>query len=269
MTELAVNGFRAEHEAILEIAKSLSADEWNSPSDCAGWATRDVLGHMASTLHGVVDPAFMPDMSGGTEQSMEAPVKSRRALPIEEVDRGVRDVQRRRRRRVRVGASRTDGRCAVADGRTRHAHVFDAAEHVLVRRVHAPPRRHVATRRLDRSSRAAARRATPAADRRLDDRGTAVDVHRRARHRGATSDHARTHRTRRWNVDVRARRSRRSPRDRNRHRRRTRPRRSRRPITTSSSGERNAGRGRTACRSRATPRPRPRSSTRSTSSERY
>jgi uncharacterized protein (TIGR03083 family) len=85
MTELAVQGFRAEREAILEIAQSLTDDEWNAPSDCSGWATRDVMGHMASTLHGVVDPAFLPDMTNGTEQAMESPVKQRRALPITEV----------------------------------------------------------------------------------------------------------------------------------------------------------------------------------------
>lgn len=85
MSELGVQGFRAERDAVLTLAKSLSADEWNAPSDCAGWAIRDVLAHMAATLHGVIDPAFMPDMSGGTEQGMEGPVEQRRALPVEEV----------------------------------------------------------------------------------------------------------------------------------------------------------------------------------------
>src|SRR5215475_10239935 len=85
MSELAVQGFRAERDSILEVAKSLSDDEWNTPSDCSGWATRDVMGHMASTIHGVVDPAFLPDMANGTEQAMEAPVAQRRAQPIEEV----------------------------------------------------------------------------------------------------------------------------------------------------------------------------------------
>jgi hypothetical protein len=40
---------------------------------------------MACTLHGVVDPAFMPDMSAGTEQSMEAPVAERRTWTVEQV----------------------------------------------------------------------------------------------------------------------------------------------------------------------------------------
>ena len=85
MSELAVQGFRAERDSILEVAKSLTDDEWNAPSDCEGWATRDVYAHMASTLHGVVDPAFMPDMSAGTEASMESPVSERRKWTIEQV----------------------------------------------------------------------------------------------------------------------------------------------------------------------------------------
>jgi uncharacterized protein (TIGR03083 family) len=85
MSKLAVEGLRAEHGAILEIARSLTTDEWDAPSDCAGWAVRDVVAHMASVLHGVVDPAFMVDLSGGTEQAMEKPVAERRAWPIADV----------------------------------------------------------------------------------------------------------------------------------------------------------------------------------------
>jgi uncharacterized protein (TIGR03083 family) len=85
MSKLAVDGFRAEREEILTVVKSLSDDEWNLPSDCDGWAVRDVLGHLACTLHGVVDPAFLPDMSGGTENAMEPPVAERRTWTIEQV----------------------------------------------------------------------------------------------------------------------------------------------------------------------------------------
>jgi uncharacterized protein (TIGR03083 family) len=85
MSTQAVEGLRAERDATLAIAKSLTDDEWNAPSDCAGWAVRDVIAHMASILHGVADPSVMPDMSGGTEQSMEAPVAERRAWPIADV----------------------------------------------------------------------------------------------------------------------------------------------------------------------------------------
>ena len=85
MSTLAVEGLRAERDAALTIAKSLTDDEWNAPSDCEGWAVRDVVAHMGSVLHGVVDPSVMPDLSGGTEVSMEAPVAERRGWTIEEV----------------------------------------------------------------------------------------------------------------------------------------------------------------------------------------
>jgi uncharacterized protein (TIGR03083 family) len=85
MSQLAVDGFRAERDSIIQVAKSLTDEEWNLPSDCAGWAIRDVYAHMASTLHGVIDPAFLPDTSSGTEQAMEGPVAERRSWPIAQV----------------------------------------------------------------------------------------------------------------------------------------------------------------------------------------
>ena len=85
MSTLAVEGLRAERDATLTIAKSLTDDEWNASSDCDGWAVRDVIAHMASILHGVVDPSVMPDLSGGTENGMEVPVAERRAWTVEEV----------------------------------------------------------------------------------------------------------------------------------------------------------------------------------------
>ncbi len=85
MSELAVKGFRAEREAILAVARGITADEWLLPSACEGWTVRDVFGHMACTLHGVIDPAFLPDATGGTEKSMEPAVAERRAWPIEAV----------------------------------------------------------------------------------------------------------------------------------------------------------------------------------------
>ena len=85
MSTLAVEGLRAERDATLTIAKSLTDEEWNAPSDCDGWAVRDVIAHMASILHGVADPSVMPDLSGGTESGMEGPVAERRAWTIEEV----------------------------------------------------------------------------------------------------------------------------------------------------------------------------------------
>ena len=85
MSQLAVEGFRAEREAILTVAKDMTAEEWLLPSACAGWTVRDVMGHMACTLHGVIDPAFLPDTASGTERAMEPAVAERRTWPIEAV----------------------------------------------------------------------------------------------------------------------------------------------------------------------------------------
>jgi uncharacterized protein (TIGR03083 family) len=86
MSTLAVEGLRAERAAILEVLHSLSEDEWNRPSDCAGWTVRDVVAHMGSVYHGVVDPSKMPDTSGpDPEGAMEAPVAERRTWPVAEV----------------------------------------------------------------------------------------------------------------------------------------------------------------------------------------
>ncbi len=85
MSTLGVEGLRAERDASLTLMKSFTDEEWNSPSDCDGWAVRDVVAHMASVLHGVADPSVMPDMTGGTENAMEAPVAERRAWTVEDV----------------------------------------------------------------------------------------------------------------------------------------------------------------------------------------
>jgi uncharacterized protein (TIGR03083 family) len=85
MSKLGVEGLRAEREALLEVARSLSDDELAGPSGCEGWSIRDVYAHLASSIHGVVDPAFLPDMSGGTEDAMEGPVTQRRDKPFAEV----------------------------------------------------------------------------------------------------------------------------------------------------------------------------------------
>ena len=85
VSRLGVAGLRAESAAVVQIARSLSAEEWNAPSDCDGWAVRDVIAHMASMMHGVIDESWMPDLSGNTEAAMEGPVADRRAWTTEEV----------------------------------------------------------------------------------------------------------------------------------------------------------------------------------------
>jgi uncharacterized protein (TIGR03083 family) len=80
-----VEGLRAERDSSLEIFRSLTDDEWNAPSDCAGWTVRDVVAHMGSIQHGVADPSAMVDISGGAELAMEVPVAERRNWKITDV----------------------------------------------------------------------------------------------------------------------------------------------------------------------------------------
>jgi uncharacterized protein (TIGR03083 family) len=85
MSQQGVEALRAERADTLEILKSLTDDEWDAPSGCEGWTVRDVVAHMGSTLHGVVDPTKLVDVSDGTEAAMEGPVEERRDWTIEQV----------------------------------------------------------------------------------------------------------------------------------------------------------------------------------------
>ena len=86
MSELGVQGFLAERETALNVFRSLSETEWDQPSDCAGWRVRDVLAHLASTIHGVVDPSFMPTGDDpDIEKNMEGAVNERRSWSVAQV----------------------------------------------------------------------------------------------------------------------------------------------------------------------------------------
>lgn len=79
MTERGAKAFESEREEVLKLAKSLTADEWEMDSDCAGWRVQDVIVHMADVCRAVVDPsALPPGVPGKTEASMDARVDARR-----------------------------------------------------------------------------------------------------------------------------------------------------------------------------------------------
>jgi uncharacterized protein (TIGR03083 family) len=46
---------RAEQQECAALFRSLSSDEWEAPTLCAGWTVRDMLSHIASTI--VMNPA--------------------------------------------------------------------------------------------------------------------------------------------------------------------------------------------------------------------
>jgi len=86
MSELGVKGFLAERETALNVFRSLSDADWDRQSDCAGWRVRDVLAHLASTMHGIVDPSFMPTGDDpDIEKNREGAVDERRAWSVAQV----------------------------------------------------------------------------------------------------------------------------------------------------------------------------------------
>ncbi len=87
MSEAAIPALRALREQAVALAKSLTDDEWNLSSACAGWLVRDVYAHMGGVLHGVVDPEFMRagDDPNDMEAGMEVGVGERRSWPIADV----------------------------------------------------------------------------------------------------------------------------------------------------------------------------------------
>ena len=45
---------------MLDVLRGLDADEWNAPSGDAGLSVRDLVAHVASTHHGVMDRRAPP-----------------------------------------------------------------------------------------------------------------------------------------------------------------------------------------------------------------
>ena len=87
MTTAAVDAVRAESDRVLDIARSLTAEDWERPSACDGWRVQDVLTHLAAAFQIVADPGSMPDPteSDGMEAAQEVPVADRRDWTPEQV----------------------------------------------------------------------------------------------------------------------------------------------------------------------------------------
>lgn len=48
------SGFRRALDLFEGVAAAVPADRWDSPSPCAGWTARDVVGHVISAVHEVL-----------------------------------------------------------------------------------------------------------------------------------------------------------------------------------------------------------------------
>ena len=68
------------------MARTFSPEEWEEPSDCAGWRVQDVVNHMANVFRQFVDPASLPPgIPGKTEASQDVAVDACRSWTSERV----------------------------------------------------------------------------------------------------------------------------------------------------------------------------------------
>jgi uncharacterized protein (TIGR03083 family) len=86
VTEQAVEALKAGQADVLDVARSLSAEEWSAPSACAGWRVQDVVAHLACTLRSVAEPGTLPPgVDGDLQATQEVGVAERREWSPERV----------------------------------------------------------------------------------------------------------------------------------------------------------------------------------------
>ena len=86
MTTEAISALDAEQARALELFRSLSAEEWAAPSDCAGWRVQDVAAHMGAVFHTIADPGSIDGGSSpDVEANAEVPVGARKDWTSAEV----------------------------------------------------------------------------------------------------------------------------------------------------------------------------------------
>jgi uncharacterized protein (TIGR03083 family) len=75
----AIEGVRADRDALVGICADLSPADWAAPSGCEGWRVQDLVAHLGALFWAVADVSKLPDTTGmPTETAMETLVGSRR-----------------------------------------------------------------------------------------------------------------------------------------------------------------------------------------------
>jgi hypothetical protein len=92
MSEGAVEPLDEEIGRARALITSLTDEEWELPSGCAGWRVQDVVIHMACVFHAIADPSTIePGTTDDAEANAEVPVQARRHLApsavVEEYER--------------------------------------------------------------------------------------------------------------------------------------------------------------------------------------
>jgi uncharacterized protein (TIGR03083 family) len=85
VTAAAVEALRVERGYALDLARSLTAQEWSTDSACAGWTVKDVYLHMVATARTIVEPGSLPASPDGAEASAELGVAALRGASDVEV----------------------------------------------------------------------------------------------------------------------------------------------------------------------------------------
>lgn len=81
-----LDGLRSERGIVLELCRSLTAQDWRAPSGCAGWSVADLVSHLGALYWMVVDPSGLPDAGSLlTEEAQDFYVSSRRGMSPEQV----------------------------------------------------------------------------------------------------------------------------------------------------------------------------------------
>ena len=62
-------------------SRRVSPDQWDSPSGCQGWTTKDLVSHLATLFWTMIDATAGPDTSGlGVEEAAAVKVEARRSM---------------------------------------------------------------------------------------------------------------------------------------------------------------------------------------------
>lgn len=86
MTTDAMAALANQHGTALALMESLTPEEWETASDCAGWRVQDVLCHMATVFRQIADPSSMPTpTSDKAEETAELLIADRRDWAPEQV----------------------------------------------------------------------------------------------------------------------------------------------------------------------------------------
>ena len=80
MTLDRVAAVKGERDAIVSFLHTLSEEDWNRPSACAGWTVKDVVSHMGAAAHGFFTPWVLGLLaSKDVEAHNDADVEKRRS----------------------------------------------------------------------------------------------------------------------------------------------------------------------------------------------